>query len=95
MRIVGILLIGLLVGAAAPNITSETLPDNRVRITITVPTDSTDAQIEALVRLDQLAARLCHRRAVSEGGLVVNQVPGRSDRITISAIYRCPTPDPR
>ena len=37
------------------------------------------------------AARLCRGRgrAVSEGSLEVNQVPGRADRVSISEIYTC------
>ncbi|HKR25326.1 MAG TPA: hypothetical protein VJS15_08715 [Allosphingosinicella sp.] len=84
-------LIGLLLAAAAQQVTVEALGEERFRLTIIVRADDVRAQFIGQVRLMQEAERRCggRGRALPGGTLEVNEVSGRRGRISLSETYRC------
>jgi hypothetical protein len=72
-------------------VTTEALAESRFRLTVVIPAGADYELItRAQLRLMEEAARVCGaRRAVSEGGLMANQVPTRRNRVAVSEIYNC------
>jgi hypothetical protein len=89
------MLTALLLVAAAPNVTVETLGETRFRVTTVYATSGGPELIaRAQFRLMEEAERVCRGRgrAVSEGSLEIHPAPDRPGRTALSEVYNCIAP---
>jgi hypothetical protein len=88
----------LLAAAAPPHVTVEALGETRFRFTTVYPENAGyEVVMRAQFRLTEQAGRTCRGpgRAVSEGALRLDQVPGQRGRVALSEIYNCVAPPAR